>query len=116
MADTLIIATCGGVAGAIGGAVSTCFFNTPALNKTAMKIVGLGALQGAVVQALGFGIAAYIIGDEKNADVKAAKIQLVSAAIFTVAAKVLLGTTYKEAFANYVISSALPWGILYLFQ
>ena len=45
---------------------------------------------------------------------KVAEIHFVSAAIFTGAAKVLLGTTYKEAFANCAISYALTWGIIWI--
>ncbi len=87
----------GALTGAIGGAVSTCFFNTPALNRTAMKIVGLGALQGAVVQALGLGIMNTI---DTGSDEGQFGLYLVSTALLTVAAKILRGTTYKEALAN----------------
>jgi len=45
---------------------------------------------------------------------KVAVIHFVSAAILTGAAKVLLGTTYKEAFANCAISYALTWGIIWI--
>jgi hypothetical protein len=107
------VAAIGGVAGTIGGAVSTCFFNTPALNRTALKIVGLGALQGAVVQALGLTIGLKATEDTATMK-KVAVIHFVSAAILTGAAKVLLGTTYKEAFANCAISYALTWGIIWI--
>jgi hypothetical protein len=108
-------AAIGGVTGTIGGAISTCFFNTPALNRTAMKIVGLGALQGAVVQALGLTIG-FNATEETDSLMKIAVIHFVSAAILTGAAKVLLGTTYKEAFANCAISYALTWGIIWIIR
>lgn len=93
--------------GIVGGAISTALFHTPSLHKTAMKIVALGALQGAVIQIPSWQITAYFC-DTIN-QTRTVVIQLTSAAVISAIAMAVMGTTRNEAVANFAISSAVSW-------
>lgn len=107
---SLDIAKATAVPGIVGGAFSTGFFHTPALSNTALKIIALGAVQGAVTQIISFQITVYF---NQEPSFRALITQLASGAVISAAVMVIMGSTRKEALANFALSSMITWIVLY---